>query len=378
MIAAQWPGDYLWMYPAMVLMLLFVALVAAVHECAPPARRVFSLLALCIAAVAAAVLLIDYYPQVSIMQPSLEKGQLDGWSMLTMYNPNGVFIALEELGYLLMSIVFLCLARVFVGKTGVERALRWLLQASFAASILSLVVVSAVRGIDRGDAFEINRHLDRLADAHRRGGADRARVPTTTRRDGLSPRRSRRRAGSLPDAALPRVRFLQCLVAEQPLRHGAHQRVLGGPPVPAREWCGRLRVRLTAAARAKAVAGLDQFTRAALEQTETKAAEDALPALDNVVSLAGRRRWRYRWTSVTCSDRGMRPPAGSILLVGALAHRAAQLTPPAVLDDTLRPPSPSGIARTASSYAFMFWARASPSSPLAAVAPAASSASRAS
>ena len=154
-IAAQWPGDYLWMYPAMVLMLLFVALVAAVHACAPPARRVFSLLALCIAAVAAAVLLIDYYPQVSIMQPSLEKGQLDGWSMLTMYNPNGVFIALEELGYLLMSIVFLCLARVFVGKTGVERALRWLLSASFAASILSLVVVSAVRGIDRGDAFEI-------------------------------------------------------------------------------------------------------------------------------------------------------------------------------------------------------------------------------
>jgi hypothetical protein len=154
-IAAQWPGDYLWMYPAMLLMLLFVALVAAVHVCAPPARRAFSLLGLCIAVVAAAVLLIDYYLQVSIMQTSLEKGQLDGWSMLTMYNPNGVFIALEELGYLLMSIVFLCLARVFVGKAGVERALRWLLSASFAASILALVVVSAVRGIDRGYTFEI-------------------------------------------------------------------------------------------------------------------------------------------------------------------------------------------------------------------------------
>ncbi len=154
-IGAQWPGDYLWMYPAMLLMLLFVALVAAVHVCAPPARRVFSLLGLCIAAAAAAVLLIDYYLQVSIMQTSLEKGQLDGWSMLTMYNPNGVFIALEELGYLLMSVVFLCLACVFVENTGVERALRWLLGASFAASILALVVVSAVRGIDRGDTFEV-------------------------------------------------------------------------------------------------------------------------------------------------------------------------------------------------------------------------------
>ena len=61
-IAAQWPGDYLWMYPAMLLMLLFVALVAAVHVCAPPARRVFSLLGLCTAVVAAAVLLIDLLP----------------------------------------------------------------------------------------------------------------------------------------------------------------------------------------------------------------------------------------------------------------------------------------------------------------------------
>ncbi len=155
MIAEQWPGDYLWMYPAMVLMLFFVALVAAIHVCAPPARRVFSLIALCVAVLAAAVLLIDYYLQASVMQTSLEKGQLDGWSLLTQYNPNGVFIALEELGYLLMAVVFLCLAPVFVGTSGVERALRWLLRASFAASILALVVVSAVKGTDRGDTFEI-------------------------------------------------------------------------------------------------------------------------------------------------------------------------------------------------------------------------------
>ncbi len=42
-IAAQWPGDYLWMYPAMLLMLLFVAQVAAIHSWAPSSKRVFSL-----------------------------------------------------------------------------------------------------------------------------------------------------------------------------------------------------------------------------------------------------------------------------------------------------------------------------------------------
>ena len=154
-IAQQWPGDYLWMYPAMVLMLLFVALLAAIHEYAPPARRVYSLVGLCVAVIAAAVLIIDYYVQATVMQPSLEKGQLDGWAMLTQYNPNGVFIALEEIGYLLMSLALLCVAPVFMRKSRLERGIRWLFELSFVAVVLALIVVSALRGIDRGDDFEI-------------------------------------------------------------------------------------------------------------------------------------------------------------------------------------------------------------------------------
>jgi hypothetical protein len=154
-IAEQWPGDYLWMYPAMLLMVLFVAFVAAIHAGAPPSQRIFSLVGLCVAVAAAVVLLIDYYLQATVMQVSLEKDQLDGWSMLTQYNPNGVFIALEELGYLLMSVVFLCLAAVFTGKKGAERALRLLLAGSFALTVLALIVVTALKGTDRGDTFEI-------------------------------------------------------------------------------------------------------------------------------------------------------------------------------------------------------------------------------
>lgn len=154
-IAEQWPLDYLWMYPAMVLMLLFVALLAAIHEYSPPTRRVYSLVGLCAAIMSAAVLLIDYYVQVTVMQPSLEKGQLDGWAMFTMYNPNGVFIALEEIGYTLMSLALLCLAPVFVQKNRLERGIRWLFTLSFALVVLALVAVSAFYGIDRGDVFEI-------------------------------------------------------------------------------------------------------------------------------------------------------------------------------------------------------------------------------
>ncbi len=154
-IAAQWPTDYLWMYAGMVLMLLFVGLFVAIHQYASPSRKVYSLLGLGIAVVAAAILLIDYYIQVTVMQPSLDKGQLDGLAIFTQYNPNGIFIALEEIGYLLMSLALFCLAPVFVKKSRLEWSLRWLFSLSFAAVVAALAVVSAFRGIDRGDDFEI-------------------------------------------------------------------------------------------------------------------------------------------------------------------------------------------------------------------------------
>ena len=63
------------------------------------------------------------------------------------------------------------------------------------------------------------------------------------------------------------------------------------------EWLGhsdpattlRHYVRLITAARAEAVAGLDDVTRAALEGAERRAAEDSRPPGDNVVEPAGRR-----------------------------------------------------------------------------------------
>ena len=66
----------------------------------------------------------------------------------------------------------------------------------------------------------------------------------------------------------------------------------------AQEWLGhsdpattlRHYVRLTTTARAKAVAGLDEVTRAALEAAEDMAAEDARPPRDNLVALTSRRR----------------------------------------------------------------------------------------
>jgi hypothetical protein len=43
-IAAQWPGDYLWMYAAMLLMISFVALAASIHQYAHSDRKIYGVL----------------------------------------------------------------------------------------------------------------------------------------------------------------------------------------------------------------------------------------------------------------------------------------------------------------------------------------------
>ena len=104
---------------------------AAVHVWAPPARKVFSLVALCLATLAAAELILDYFVQITVLQPSLVKGRFDGWVMLTILIP------------------------VYSGEGRVPRAVRWLFGASLAAVALALVAVSVIHGGDRGDSFEI-------------------------------------------------------------------------------------------------------------------------------------------------------------------------------------------------------------------------------
>jgi hypothetical protein len=53
-------------------------------------------------------------------------------------------------------------------------------------------------------------------------------------------------------------------------------------------------VRLTTASRAKAVAGLDDVTWAALERAEEKILDDVQPRRDNVVAIASRSEYGWR------------------------------------------------------------------------------------
>ncbi len=152
---ARFPRDYLWIFLAIILLLVYVILMVSIHAYAAEQKRIFSQIGLAFALVAAVILLIDYFAQFSIVPVSLIHGETEGIALLTQYNSHGIFIALEELGYLVMSLSFLFMAPVFAGKNRLEVAARRIFMAAFVLVIVSFVVVSINYGLDRMDRFEI-------------------------------------------------------------------------------------------------------------------------------------------------------------------------------------------------------------------------------
>jgi hypothetical protein len=152
---SRFPRDYFWMYPAMIVSVLFVALMASVYEFADIGKKIYALTGLSFAVISSMILITDYFIQVTIIQPSLLKGETEGIALWSQYNPHGIFIALEEIGYLLICISLVAVAPVFAGKDNLYRSLRITCIAGFLLAICALVFVSVQHGIMREYIFEI-------------------------------------------------------------------------------------------------------------------------------------------------------------------------------------------------------------------------------
>ena len=154
-IESRYPRDYYWMFPAMVVSVLFIAVLISVHRAAAERVKFFSALGLVLGTVGASTLLIDYWVQLAVIQPSVLKGETDGIALLSQFNAHGVFIALEELAFFVMSFGLFCLAPVFWRARAPGRAMSWVLVSNFALAIIALVSIAAVYGLGREYFFEI-------------------------------------------------------------------------------------------------------------------------------------------------------------------------------------------------------------------------------
>jgi hypothetical protein len=72
-----------------------------------------------------------------------------------MYNSRGVFLALENLGYLLMSVSFMFASAALSARHPLERTVRWLFLCNGALSVLAFVVCAGVYRADLQDHYEV-------------------------------------------------------------------------------------------------------------------------------------------------------------------------------------------------------------------------------
>lgn len=150
-----YPRDYYWMYAAVVQLLAFITFVAALHHLAAAEKKLFSSLGFAFALVSATVLLLAYFIQFAVVPISMMKGETDGIALLTQYNGHGIFIAMEELGYFIMSLALFFLAFIFPADNRLRKAIRWVLALPLILNILAFVVYTLQFGIERSYRFEV-------------------------------------------------------------------------------------------------------------------------------------------------------------------------------------------------------------------------------
>lgn len=154
-VAAFVPRDYLWLYPAVALQMAFVVLVAVLAGTAWTDRAVPAVAAVSFAVLGAGLLIADYGLQLFVVQPSLLAGEGEGLSLLSQYNPHGVFIGLENLGYAAQAVGFGFLAMVLAGRGGLLRVVRWAFLAGAVLTWVALAGLAVGYGADLEYRFEL-------------------------------------------------------------------------------------------------------------------------------------------------------------------------------------------------------------------------------
>jgi hypothetical protein len=152
---SQYPKDYIWMVVAIFQLITFIIFMASIYKIAPPEKKIFGFISFALAMIVAVVLLTNYYIQFTVIPISLMKGETEGIALLTQYNGNGIFIALEELGFLMMSLSLLFASQVFSNHRRIERSIRLISIFPFIISVLALVFYTIKFGIDRSYRFEV-------------------------------------------------------------------------------------------------------------------------------------------------------------------------------------------------------------------------------
>ena len=148
------PIDFVWMYPAMLALVGFALLLVLV-ESEVTRRPMAARLARMTGVTGVTLLVVTYALQLMVVQPSVIRGEQTGLSFWTQYNPHGGFIALENVGYLLLSCALVALAWTVPGPGAVRRAARLASGVLGGLGVLLLPLMAALLGRDLEYLYEV-------------------------------------------------------------------------------------------------------------------------------------------------------------------------------------------------------------------------------
>ena len=141
-ILLYYPRDYYWMYLAVFQLFAFVIFNVANHFIVNASKKHFTFLSISFTLISSTVLLIAYFTQFSVVPISVMKGEAEGIALLTQYNEHGLFIAMEELGYITMSIALFFLAFAFSKNSRTEKIIRIILISQLILTVIAFLFYS--------------------------------------------------------------------------------------------------------------------------------------------------------------------------------------------------------------------------------------------
>lgn len=154
-ILKYFPRDYLWMYFTFFQLCAFLVFIIANHYVVNIEKKIYSFISVAFSVVSVTVLITNYFLQFSVIPISILKEQKEGIALLTQYNGNGIFIVLEELGFIIMSISFIFLSFVFSFKNRIEKYIRMILMLPLIVTIISFIFYTILYGLNRDYRFEV-------------------------------------------------------------------------------------------------------------------------------------------------------------------------------------------------------------------------------
>ena len=149
------PVSFFWMVPAIGMLFALVVFQASLGTIRQGVSRLAPVLALVFTLIGTSVLIVDYAIQLAVVAPSLLHGDGPAVVALSLFNPHGAFVALEDVGYWTLGLAFLGIAATINGASRAERFAHVVFLVGGILAVGALPAFVVMLGADLGYAYEI-------------------------------------------------------------------------------------------------------------------------------------------------------------------------------------------------------------------------------